>query len=59
MTMSVFGFSKEDFIDAVDIARAATFLDFAVEADIQLLIKFSLRYSQNKQFNNEILLINL
>ena len=38
MTMDVFGFSKEDFIDAVDIAGAATFLDFSVDADIQLFI---------------------
>ena len=38
MTMDVFGFSKEDFIDDVDIGGAATFLDFAAEADIQLFI---------------------
>jgi peroxiredoxin family protein len=38
MTMDVFGFSKEDFIDAVDIAGAATFLDFSTDADIQLFI---------------------
>ena len=38
MTMDVFGFSKDDFIDGVDIGGAATFLDFAAEADIQLFI---------------------
>ena len=38
MTMDVFGFSKEDFIASVDIGGAATFLDFAADADIQLFI---------------------
>ena len=38
MTMDVFGFSKDDFIDSVDIGGAATFLEFASEADIQLFI---------------------
>ena len=38
MTMDVFGFSKSDFISGVDIGGAATFLDFAAEADIQLFI---------------------
>lgn len=38
MTMDVFGFSKDDFIDGVDIGGAATFLEFAAEADIQLFI---------------------
>ena len=38
MTMDVFGFSEEDFIDGVDIGGAATFLDFATDADIQLFI---------------------
>ena len=38
MTMDVFGFSKDDFVDGVDIGGAATFLDFASEADIQLFI---------------------
>ena len=38
MTMDVFGFSKEDFIDGVDIGDAATFLDFAVDSDLQLFI---------------------
>ena len=38
MTMDVFDFSKEDFIDGVDIGGAATFLDFAADSDIQLFI---------------------
>ena len=38
MTMDVFGFSKDDFIKGVDIGGAATFLDFAADADIQLFI---------------------
>ena len=38
MTMDVFGFSKDDFINGVDIGGAATFLEFASEADIQLFI---------------------
>jgi len=38
MTMDVFGFSKEDFIKGVAIGGAATFLDFASDADIQLFI---------------------
>ena len=38
MTMDVFGCSKEDFIDGVDIGGGATFLDFAADADIQLFI---------------------
>ena len=38
MTMDVFGFSNDDFIDGVDIGGAATFLEFVCEADIQLFI---------------------
>ena len=38
MTMDVFGFSKSDFIEGVDIGGAATFLEFASDADIQLFI---------------------
>jgi len=38
MTMDVFGFTKEDFINGVDIGGAATFLEFAMDADIQLFI---------------------
>jgi len=38
MTMDVFGFEKDDFIDGVDVGGAATFLEFAAESDIQLFI---------------------
>ena len=38
MTMDVFGFSRSDFIDDVEIGGAATFLEFACGADIQLFI---------------------
>jgi peroxiredoxin family protein len=38
MTMDVFGFKEEDFIEGINYAGAAAFLDFAAEADIQLFI---------------------
>ena len=38
MTMDVFGFTKEEFIEGVDIGGAATFLNFAADADIQLFV---------------------
>lgn len=38
MTMDVFGFTKEEFIEGVDIGGAASFLNFAAEADIQLFV---------------------
>ena len=38
MTMDVFGFSQDDFVVGVDIGGAATFLEFAADADIQLFI---------------------
>ena len=38
MTMDVFGFSKEDFIDACEIGGAATFLEMASDADVSLFI---------------------
>jgi len=38
MTMDVFGFEKDDFVDGVDIGGAATFLEFAADSDIQLFI---------------------
>jgi peroxiredoxin family protein len=38
MTMDVFGFSKDDFIDGVELGGAATFLEFAAESDIQLFV---------------------
>ena len=38
MTMDVFGFSKDKSIEGVNIGGAATFLEFAMDADIQLFI---------------------
>jgi len=38
MTMDVFGFHKEDFIDACKIGGAATFLEYAADADVSLFI---------------------
>ena len=38
MTMDVFGFKREDFIDNIDLGGAATFLEFAAEADVSLFI---------------------
>ncbi len=38
MTMDVFGFAQEDFIDGTEIGGAATFLEFAADADITLFI---------------------
>lgn len=38
MTMDVFGFKKEDFIDAAEIGGAATFLSYAADADVSLFI---------------------
>jgi len=38
MTMDVFGFEKEEFIDGVDVGGAATFLEYAADADIQLFV---------------------
>ena len=38
MTMDVFGFEKNDFVDGGDIGGAATFLEFAAESDITLLV---------------------
>ncbi|MFQ5637082.1 MAG: DsrE/DsrF/DrsH-like family protein [bacterium] len=38
MTMDVFGFSKEDFIDECEIGGAATFLEYAADADVSLFI---------------------
>ena len=38
MTMDVFGFQKEEFIDGVDGGGAATFLEYAADADIQLFV---------------------
>ena len=38
MTMDVFGFKKEDFIPQAEIVGAATFLEYAADADVQLFI---------------------
>ena len=38
MTMDVFGFKQDDFIDGVEVGGAATFLEFAADSDIQLFI---------------------
>jgi peroxiredoxin family protein len=38
MTMDVFGFSKQDFIEGIEVGGAATFLEFAADSDIQLFI---------------------
>ena len=38
MTMDVFGFKKEEFIKEAEIGGAATFLEYAADADVQLFI---------------------
>jgi peroxiredoxin family protein len=38
MTMDVFGFKREDFIDEVNIGGAATFLEFAADANVSLFV---------------------
>jgi peroxiredoxin family protein len=38
MTMDVFGFKREDFIKQCEIGGAATFLEYAADADVQLFI---------------------
>jgi len=38
MTMDVCGFSKDDFIDGIEVGEAATFLEFAADSDIQLFV---------------------
>ncbi len=38
MTMDVFGFEKDQFVDSVDIGGAASFLEFAADADITLFV---------------------
>jgi len=38
MTMDVFGFKKEDFIEEADIGGAATFLEFASDANVSLFV---------------------
>jgi peroxiredoxin family protein len=38
MTMDVFGFKREDFIPSCEIGGAATFLEYAADADVSLFI---------------------
>ena len=38
MTMDVFGFKREDCIKEAEIGGAATFLEYAADADVQLFI---------------------
>jgi len=38
MTMDVFGFEKDQFVEETDIAGAASFLEFAADADISLFV---------------------
>jgi len=38
MTMDVFGFKLEDFIPSCEIGGAATFLEYAADAEVQLFI---------------------
>lgn len=38
LTMGVFGFAPEDFIDGTQIVGAATFLEYAADADVQLFV---------------------
>jgi peroxiredoxin family protein len=38
MTMEVFGFEKEEFIEGIDYGGAATFLEYAADANISLFI---------------------
>ncbi len=38
MTMDVFGFKKEDFIPETEIGGAATFLEYAADANVTLFI---------------------
>ena len=38
MTMDVFGFTRDQFIDGVEIGGAATFLAFAADANITLFV---------------------
>jgi len=38
MTMDLFGFQREEFIDGIEIGGAATFFEFAGESDVNLFI---------------------
>lgn len=38
MTMDMFDFKREEFIDGIEIGGAATFFEFAGESDVSLFI---------------------
>lgn len=38
MTMDIMGVKKEDLIDGVEVAGAATFLDYAIDANVSLFV---------------------
>jgi peroxiredoxin family protein len=38
MTMDLFGFKREEFIEGIEIGGAATFFEFAGEADVSLFV---------------------
>lgn len=38
MTLDLFDFKQQDFIDGIDYRAAATFFEFAGEADVSLFI---------------------
>ena len=38
MTMDVFGFERDEFIEGVEVAGAASFLEYASNADVQFFI---------------------
>lgn len=38
MTMDVFGFQRDEFIDGIEVCGAAAFLEYAVDADLQMFI---------------------
>jgi peroxiredoxin family protein len=38
MTAEVFGFKEEDFIEGIETGGAATFLEFAADADVSLFV---------------------
>jgi peroxiredoxin family protein len=38
MTMDVFGFKKEEFIDEAEVAGAAAFLEFAADSNVSLFV---------------------
>lgn len=38
MTMDLFGFKRDEFIDGIEIGGAATFFEFAGESDVNLFI---------------------